>query len=472
MMPVRAEQETANGPRARIALATLGDSRDDFYARRRNLIAAESAKLDWLRSRFEVIESDPLRSAEQVAAFAAQATAGGAHCLVIHLPVWADPILTVKLSNHLALPILLLANTLPQTSSMVGLLGAGGALDQIGRSHTRALDYTTPEQQRQVTAFVAAAAARAALRGQTLGLFGGRSLGIFTATADPAQWQQLFGVDIEHADQSEIVARAEALPAEDVERHTRWLTERVGRVEYGENFTPLKLERQVRSYLATRQLAAERGFDFVGVKCQPELSDGYVSQCVAHALLNGTLDADGAHAPVVHACESDVDGALTMRILSLLNGGRPAGLLDARWFDPDTGLWTLANCGATAPDFFATPADPTGLSAIHLLPHVFGQGGGGALSAAIAPQPVTLARLCRRAGKYWMAIVAGVTEPATRSDLARTTGAFPQAILRCSAGRDFIMTFGSNHLHLTQGDLVAELVEFCRQVDIEATVWQ
>jgi L-fucose isomerase-like protein len=89
----------------------------------------------------------------------------------------------------------------------------------------------------------------------------------------------------------------------------------------GEGLTALAVERQVRSYLATRRLAAEHGFDFVGVKCQPEMSDGYVTQCVAHLLCNGTEDADGAQPILVHACESDLDGALTMQILHLLSGG-------------------------------------------------------------------------------------------------------------------------------------------------------
>lgn len=456
----------------RLALATLGDSRDDFFAKRRDLMQTESAKLDWLRNDLEVIESPVVRTAEAAAAFAAEALAFGAQALVIHLPVWADPILTVKLSNHLPLPILLLGNSLPQTSSIVGLLAAGGALDQIGRLHTRALDYTTLEEHRPVLAFAAAAGALAALRGQTLGLFGSRSLGIFTTVADPAQWQRLFGVDIEFVDQAEIVAVAEGLAGEEVERHLQWLERQVGGITYGEQFTPTALARQVRSYLATRKLVAARGFSFTGVKCQPELSDGYVSQCVAHTLMNGTVDADGQKPAVVHACEADADAALTMQILHLLSGGAPASLLDVRWLDPETGIWTLVNCGATAAALCATPGDPTGMRAIQIVPHVFGTGGGGSLSAVIAPQQVTLARLCRRSGEYWMAVLAGCTEPATRADLARTTSAFPQAFLRANAGREFIMEFGANHLHMVGGDYVEELVAFCRQAGIAYKVWR
>jgi L-fucose isomerase len=218
-------------------------------------------------------------------------------------------------------------------------------------------------------------------------------------------------------------------------------------------------------------LIERQGLDFVAVKCQPELSDGYVSQCVAHMLLNGIVDAEGPKAPIVHACESDADGALTMQILHLLSGGKPAALLDIRWLNPDTGVWTLANCGAMAASFYATPEDPQGLSALHIVPHVFGRGGGGALPAVVAPQAVTLARLCRKAGEYWMAILAGHTEYAGREELMRTTQAFPQAFVRTSAGMDFLTQFGSNHLQMVSGNYVDALIAFCRQAGLRWQVW-
>jgi L-fucose isomerase len=455
----------------KVALATLGDTRDDFYARRAPLVVTEQQKLDWLRGEFNLLESPVIRSAAAAADFAEQARIFGARALIVHLAIWADPVLTIKMHNYLPLPTLLLGNLSPETSSMVGILGAGGALDQIGVAHTRVLGFETEEARRPVLAFVRAAGAQAALRGQTLGLFGGRSLGIFTATADPAQWQRLFGVDIQHYDQSEIVERAESLSPVTVDGETQWLTGRVGEVVHDDRFTPTRLQKQVASYVATRQLINERGLDFVGVKCQPELSDGYVCQCMAHMLINGAVDSAGEKSPLVHACESDADGALSMQILHLLTGGKPAALLDVRWLNPANGLWTLANCGAMPSSFYATPDAPDGLRNVRLMPHVFGLGGGGAASAVVAPQTVTLARLCRRNGEYWMAIVAGRTVQGTREDLARTTAAFPQAFVETSAGMDFVQQFGSNHLHMVAGDYVDELVAFCKLIGIPWQLW-
>jgi L-fucose/D-arabinose isomerase len=455
----------------KVAIAHLGDSRSDFFARREALVNEELGTLGWLRENFEVEESGVMVSCREVARFAKKMAVSGAQSLIIHLPIWADPIFTVKLFNYTSLPILLMGNDRPDTSSLVGLLGAGGALDQVGCPHTRIFEHESEESQRRVKAFVRAAAARATLRGQTLGLFGGRSLGIFTATVDPAQWQRLFGVDIETIDQLEIVKAAEEFNPQEVERHTRWLLEQVAGVEYNGKFTSLALEKQVRSYMATRALVEKHGLDFVGVKCQPELSDGYVTQCAAHMLMNGLLDADGPRQPVVHACESDADGALTMQVLHLLSEGRPVALMDLRWFNRQNNTFTLANCGAVAVAFYATPEDPHGFSKVHITPHAFGKGGGGAFPAMVAPQRVTLARLCRKAGEYWMAIVSGEVESRDPEELKKTTSAFPQAFVRTPAGVDFLETFGSNHIHMIAGDYVEELTAFCRLTGIRWQTW-
>ena len=188
-------------------------------------------------------------------------------------------------------------------------------------------------------------------------------------------------------------------------------------------------------------------------------------------LLNSTVDAHGPKPPVVHACEADVDGALTMQILHLVSGALPTALLDVRWLDASAGVWTLANCGALPAAFAATEHDPSGLSGIHMVPHVFGAGGGGALPLVASPGEVTLARLSRSAGTYWLAIVNGAVEQRSYAELASTTAAFPQAFVRTCADREFLAAFGSNHLHMVAGRFDLELQAFCRLQGIRWRQW-
>src|SRR5205085_3695716 len=70
----------------------------------------------------------------------------------------------------------------------------------------------------RVRSFVRAASAASRLKGQTFGLIGGRSMGMYTATADPAQWLATFGVDVEHIDQGEIVRLAAEVPRSEERR--------------------------------------------------------------------------------------------------------------------------------------------------------------------------------------------------------------------------------------------------------------
>ncbi len=116
----------------KIALAHLADSRDDFYLMRQPLVQRELDSLQWLVQECDVLESPVIRSNADAIAFSQQVHQSNATSLVIHLPVWADPIFSIKLMSHVNLPVMLAGNTKPDTSSIVGILGAGGALNQAG----------------------------------------------------------------------------------------------------------------------------------------------------------------------------------------------------------------------------------------------------------------------------------------------------------------------------------------------------
>ena len=187
------------------------------------------------------------------------------------------------------------------------------------------------------------------IRRSSYGMIGGRSIGIGTTVADPSQWQSTFGVEFDHCDQYEIVYRAKALDEERVQKHLKWVKENVPRIEYGDKFTEKTLELQVRSYLALKDMAAEKKYNFMGIKCQQDMSDHFVLQCLGVALLNNPYDADGEKTPIPTSCECDCDGAMTMRILNLCAEGKPSCLLDIKFFDGNDKEFVLANCGSVAP---------------------------------------------------------------------------------------------------------------------------
>ena len=94
------------------------------------------------------------------------------------------------------------------------------------------------------------------------------------------QWRKQFGVDVEHIDQLEIIRRAELIEEQASDKMVTWLDENMGSVDYDEvKLTPERLDFQSRCYLATREIIAEFGLDFVAIKCMPDLTNHYVPQC-------------------------------------------------------------------------------------------------------------------------------------------------------------------------------------------------
>ena len=171
--------------------------------------------------------SEVARTRTEIDAQADELKAAGVEALVAHVPCWTGPNLVVHGVQRMDLPTVLVSNKHPGTHGTVGLLGAGGALDQIGYPHLRIREsFDTPALGDKILPFLRAASAAARLRGQVFGLFGGRSLGIDTGTIDPMQWRRQFGVDVEHIDQLEIVRRAELIDRASEADMVDWLENR------------------------------------------------------------------------------------------------------------------------------------------------------------------------------------------------------------------------------------------------------
>ncbi|MEM2187651.1 MAG: hypothetical protein QXU62_07875 [Thermofilaceae archaeon] len=387
--------------------------------------------------------------------------------VLLYVPIWTYPSLTVEAAELAVKEVPLIA---VYGDVLSGLLASAGALGQVGIRRF-VLWGSVEEVAGRVAKLARAAMAAKRLRGAVLALIGGRALGMYTVTADPSQVKALFGVDVEHIDQLELLRRAESVDEGLVERHFKWLVERVGRVLYdGRVLTEEKLRRQVRLYLAMKGLVVERGFSFCGLKCQPELSDGYVDACVAVALLNDPYDADGFREPVVCACETDVDGALTMQVLKLVSGGKPTTLMDLLVYDGERQLLYMGNCGGMATWFAEASSSPEeNLKGVHLLPQVQGKAGGAATQYVAPELTLTLARLYRVAGRYHMVAAVARSVRVGRRELKRSIEPWPHIVVRArpEGARRLVETVGANHLHAVAGDYLEELRVFCELKGID-----
>jgi len=464
---------------SRPALITIGDSRDEVYEQIEDF--AKKSHLEavrYLREKygFDLIYQDQIvRNKQMMLSQIEEVQKQGAEAVIFFFPIWGPAHLVVIGSRKLNCPVLLLTNKKPHTAGLVGLTLAGAALDEVGIKHKRVWgELNENETVKEVTSFIKASSVVYKMRGQTYGVFGGRTLGMYSATADLAQCQRIFGVDIEHIDQLEIVREAEKFSAEIVNRYINWFKNHCGYVETdGKVVNEAKFQRQIRSYLAVKKITWEMKLDFIGVKCMPELGDKYVNQCLSCALMNDPYDAEGPKEPTVYACEADHNGALTMQILKLLSEGKSTVLMNVRHIIQPENIYVFCNCGAMATWFAGHSDDPSvNLKNVHLRPQIQGKAGGFSTQFISKAGEATLARLCRKKGEYWMAIFKGNFIEQPREKLKETSFPWPHAFVKMQVEpKYFIETFGSNHIHAVMGDYIQELKELCELLEIRSKIY-
>ena len=420
----------------------------------------------------EVIVGDQLvNSVVSAKDEALKLAAKGVDATLFSYGVFAFPNFSAIAAKNGKGPFMLVAPLNPDWPGMVSLLAAGGALHHLGIDHFRATgDVRTPEVMDKILMFCRTARVVSRLNGQKYGMIGGRSLGMYSATVSMQDWQDQFGVDIEHIDQSEIVRLAETVPEAQVEKAFAWLTDNVGRIAYdGQQLTPEKLKTQIRHYEATRQIIDNNELDFIGVKCHYEMSRHYCTQCLGAAFFNDPYDWNGPKTPMVFACEADGDAALTMQILKLLTSD-PVVFMDVRHWDPDYEVMVFCNCGSQSTWYAACSDDPReNLQHVTLYPALSIYSGGGAhVNLMTKAGTATIARLNRTEGKYRMTIIPAEFVELPREKMAETTVEWPHVFAKLPFDHQiFLEKFDANHCHAVYGDHVEELKMICRMLNVD-----
>jgi L-fucose isomerase len=463
----------------RIGVLTVSDGRPDVYRDIEEFASGSERRIHKAleESGHEVVSAGPpIGSNEQAVAAARKLAAAQPDLTLVNIPVWAFPHFTMLAARQTQGPIALFSNVDPQYPGMVGMLAAGGSLDQIGRVHGRIWgDVADPEVRSRLDATVRAGQAVRRLSGSTFGRIGGRPMGMYTAVSNPDQWMEKFGVDVEEIDQFELVRKSELVDPDRARAGRLWLEQHTAGVHYdGERLTPELLERQVRTYHAMRELVDEHHLDFCGIKGQPELTDHYCTMDVAEAFLNDPYDWEGKKEPIICSTEADMDAALTMQILKVIGGGTPVLFADVRHYSAEMGIWDLCNSGQHA-TWFAQRASEAAdnLASVNLYPEDFYfPAGGASVHHLAAAGEMTFARLTRLEGRYRLHVLRGAFEQFdhdTNEKLMRaSTYVWPHAFARFAADADEILgRYGSNHIHAIPGDYVGALRTVCRFLDID-----
>lgn len=389
----------------------------------------------------------------------------GVQVVVLYVGTWTYSNLAVDLATAVDVPVAVWTNSGPGNVGIVGGAVARGALDEVGITTTLVHgDFDDERTLEKLRTWCVGCAAATGLRGTTLGVGGSRCMGMYTAHVDPSEIRRKFGVDIDGWEQVEVIDRAGQIPDEDAYAFLEWMRTEFGAIQARED----AMIAQIKLYLALRDYIKEKGYDFVAVKCLPELPSCHTTFCVAHALLNDASDAFGAKEAIVCACEADINGALTMQILKNVSG-RTALFADFLAYDEEDNLVTLCNCGSQPTDFAPSRKDVIWVS--EGLQEFTWKIGGACPQYVAKPGKMTMARLGRINGEYIMLVMSGEAIAFPRAKLAEVNAQQPQAFVRLSCSPDdFTGNLRCNHIHAVYGDYIAELEVLCSVLGIRPIV--
>src|SRR5258707_1175232 len=233
---------------AKVGLLTVSDGRPAVHRDLALFVTDVEGKIAAAleRSGHTVMRGEPIWTNELAVSEARRIADARPALTVINIPIWAFPHFTMRAARELPGPLLLFSNIDPQYPGMVGMLAAGGALDQIGRTYGRVWgNIAEPSVIERIDEQIRAGEAVRSLRGSTFGRIGGRPMGMYTAVANPDRWLAQFGVDVEEIDQWELVRRSDAVDAVRVSAARDWLERNAAGVHYdGKRVTPEVLGRQ------------------------------------------------------------------------------------------------------------------------------------------------------------------------------------------------------------------------------------
>lgn len=438
-------------PKARVGLVTVSLPRERVdLARHWNRIARE--ELEKRGGLCVLSRDDPALSVEDTVATARAFARDGVQSIVYLLGTWIYAPQVVRAMQEVAVPAIVWSPRDPASFSLTAAGVTHGSLDEVGLAHTFLYGSPhDPEVIQEIRHFARAAFAVCRMKGHKLGLIGGRVAGMYTTMVDMAQVTALFGADIEHVDQSRVILEAEKVPAAAVQE-----TIDILRREFGTIHPPAEMvARSARLYHAIRKIVEQEAFDTIAVKCQDEVIGNYVSYCLPVSLLND----EG----IVTACESDMNAALTMRILNLLTD-QAVLFADVNDLDIEKKTLRLVNCGSI-PSTLAVSRKEVDIG---LQYEYLGEKQGCTTLFCCKPGRVTLARLSRVKGRYVMLIAAGRAFEQPKERLEEVRGAWPQAFVTLDGdARRFVQNLRSNHMHMVYAQVEGELEKVCELVGIE-----
>ena len=414
---------------------------------------------------FEVCDNGEIaRTSQQMANQGEELRRRGIHVLVIYVGTWTYSSTAVMASMKVGVPVIVWANSSIETFGIVGGSIVRGALDEVGiKTYLIYGGFKDERLLNDLKKLCSGIVGATKLKGMIYGEGGSRCMGMYTARIDPSEWMSRFGVDVDGFEQVDVIRRSEKYSDDEARKFLSWMKGEFGGVEVKDEV----MIAQIKLYFALREVIKEKGYDFISVKCLPEMPSCYTTFCVSHALLNDTSnDGFNENCSFVAACEADSNGALTMQMLNNITGGTTM-FTDVLYYDYEDNMIRMCNCGSQPTDFAKSRKDVTWVT--EGLREFDWKIGGACPRYVGKPGKVTMARLSRINGEYVMLIITGEALEVPLEKINETNSQQPHVFVQLDCGQEnFINSLRSNHIHVVEGNYKEELMITCEVLGIKA----
>ncbi len=387
----------------------------------------------------------------------------GASGVILGMWHWTESNLVTLVAKEVDKPLLLYTDDDPAWAGSTCITSVGASLWESAVNY-HALHHTRIKGDlEKVRAWVKAVEATSKLSKKSLLLFGAPyTLGMEHLMDDLPRLKRFIG-DFLMLDQYLIVKKAEEMLKsgdEKIEEFFKWLLEK-SNVKFDDSMlTQEVLKKQIALYLAAKEIYEEYKDEVSGVsiKCQPELSEVYgITACLIPALFPFSLDAMGEKEVIPATCEGDVKGTISSALLFYLSG-KPPLFGDIKYVDDE--LVMIANCGASSLYYAKLSKNPEeNLKATTVQGQCQGASGG-ALTYRTPKAELTVARLIRVGGEYYLLYFLGEgLEIGEEIEQKLKWGKqWPHTAVKNPLDKEtFISIMGANHLSAVPGDFREEL---------------
>jgi L-fucose isomerase-like protein len=386
---------------------------------------------------------------------------------------WSEPMFVVEIARSLNKPILLYAEEDPAWAATCLLSAAGASLWETCPNRAAQVHERIYGDRQAVLKWVKGTCALEKMKKGTVVLWGGSyALRMEYLQDDFPRLKSFLIGDIMIEDQYVLIKYAEQILEDRIDKFIDWLKKGGTRLNFDDKvFTPEVLRNQIELYLAAKDRINEIGGNIIGasVKCFNELSDIYgVDPCFLPAFVPYTEDSEGKKKTVPTVCEGDIKGLLSSIMLTIITGGIPSLFGDITYIGKD--YFIISNCGASSV-YYACKSCVTCemLKALTIEANCEGVSGG-AVGYKTPPGRMTVARLTRSKGKYFMHLGLAEAIKITKDIESKFYygKTWPHTALNMDVDQQLLVkALGSNHIIATPGDFIKEINYLCNQAGIE-----